>query len=519
MNERSRTENSSINFMFSIGTQIITLLVSFFSRTVFIKILGSDYLGINGLFSNILSILSLVELGIGASISFSLYKPIAENDYEKIAQLSNFFKKTYRLIAAVVAVVGLGFVPFMDFFVKTEEEIPHLMLYYILILANTVVSYLWVYKSTLVSADQRYYILRLNRFVFEMVRQIFQIMILCFTHNYMLYLLIQIACTIGSNLSISLRADKLYPFLKNNKSKLPKTEQKRIFVSIKDVFLYRFGGTILNNTDNILISKIISTATVGLYSNYTLVSGSISIFINLFFSSLTGSIGNLNAAESRKESLKIYNQMSYISYWIYAFSAIALYSLLDDFVILWISPEFSVGKLAVFAICLDYYLSGITQVNAIFRDTTGLFKQTKFIYLYASVINIVLSIILGYKFGLGGIIVATSLSRICTTVWFQPYVIFKYFFRTSPRNYIKTQIGYLFITAAAYIPVHLFNGVVGPVNTISFAVKVVFTAIVPNAIILLLTFRTDEFKMLKERVIFIVNTKILKKTSKNEEEV
>lgn len=500
MNEKSRTENTKINIGVNTGIQIMTLIVSFISRTVFIKILGEEYLGISGLFSNILNILSLAELGIGTSVVYALYKPIAENDREKISQLMKFYKTTYRIIALVVLAFGLLFIPFLDFFVKTDEEIPHLTLYYLLYLANSAASYLLIYKSSILNADQRYYVLKINRFVFEMLKHVLQISVMVLTHNFLFYLVVQIICTIGSNLSISRRVDKLYPFLKEHSGKLPGEEKRAILANVKNIFIYKIGGVILNNTDNILISKILGTVIVGYYSNYLLIVNAVTTFTTLIFSSITGSVGNLNASASPKESLRIYNLLHYISFWIHGFCAVAVMSLISDFVALWVGLEFRVDSFAVFAISVNLFLSGTVSINAVYRNTTGLFKDIKYIFVFTSVLNIVLSIVLGMKIGLGGILIATAISRILTTVWFEPYTILKKYFNTGYLSYFLRQIEYTAITVLAYVPIYFLNKMLPQITMVNFMVKVVFTAVIPNLVFLLCTFKTEEFSLLKHRI-------------------
>ena len=203
MKEKSRTFNSIRNIIFSVGVQIGTILITFLSRTIFIKILGSEYLGINGLFTNVLTILSLAELGIGNAIVYSMYKPIANKDEEKIAALMNFYKNIYRIIAIIILVLGTAIIPFLKYIINTDAEIEHLYLYYILFLTNTVSSYFFIYKSSMIIADQKLYIQKTYHFIQIIVQFILQVIILLITHNYTLYLIVQILCTIGNNLALS----------------------------------------------------------------------------------------------------------------------------------------------------------------------------------------------------------------------------------------------------------------------------------------------------------------------------
>jgi O-antigen/teichoic acid export membrane protein len=508
MNNRSRIFNSIRNIAVSTLIQVLTLILSFISRTLFIKYLGSEYLGINGLYTNILSVLSLAELGMGTSIIYALYKPLAENNTEKLAELMNFYKTAYRVIALIVATVGSALIPFLSFFIKTDSVIPHFRLYYILFLANSVCSYLFIYKSSIINADQRYYITKTNTFIFDLLRNVLQIVLLILTHNYILYLVIQIICTLGGNISIAIKANKRYPFLKNKKAKLPSDEKHKIFDNIKSVFVYKLGGVILNNTDNILISKIIGTICVGLYSNYILVVNAIETFTTLLFSSMTGSIGNLNATSSRKESLDVFESLNFMRFWIFGFCSIAFLSLLDSFVVLWLSTDYRLEHIVIVAIAFNVYVKGMSFSTSDFRDTTGMFRQTKYIFLFTAALNLILSIILGLKIGLSGILFATGISRILTNVWYEPVVMYKQYFKQSSVKYFMRQILYFILTFVAYIPVYFFNKLIPEVTFVHFIYRVIFTAIVPNVIFLLATFKLKEFQYLKDKIKLIFSKKL-----------
>ena len=228
----SRIVKSSYNAIFGILYQIVVLVFSFASRTIFIKILGSEYLGINGLFGNILTVLSLAELGFSSAINYSLYKPIADHDVHKIAALMKFFKKIYYVVATVVLGIGLSLVPVLRYLVNVETDIPNLTLYYILILMQTVISYLFVYKMAIINANQQGYLVS-NYGIFTYILQfVLQNAMLIMTHNFALYLSVQILCTLINNLLISHKADLVYPELKYQ-DRLKKSEKIAIFRNVK----------------------------------------------------------------------------------------------------------------------------------------------------------------------------------------------------------------------------------------------------------------------------------------------
>ena len=318
MDSTSRTKNSIRNMTFGITTQCIVLLINFISRSIFIYVLGIEYLGINGLFSNILSILSLADLGMGTAMMYSMYNPLANRDEKKLAALTRYFKRIYIIIAFSITVIGLALLPFLRDLVILEQPIKYLELYYLLFLADSVASYLFSYKTLIIYSDQKMYLLKMYSFAFVIIKFLVQTVIIFTTHNYILYLTIQVICTFLSNMCSAKKADKIYPYI-NKEETLEDSEKKKIFSDIKAIFLYKIGGVILNSTDNIIISVIIGTIFVGYYSNYTMIVNSILIFTTTIFNSIHSSVGNLNTSNDREYQYKIFNTLNFAAFWIFHF--------------------------------------------------------------------------------------------------------------------------------------------------------------------------------------------------------
>ena len=491
MKEKSRTYNSVRNIIFSLGVQLGVIILNFVSRTVFIKILGSEYLGINGLFTNVLTILSLAELGIGNAIVYSMYKPLANKDEHKISALMNFYKKVYQKIGIIVLILGIVIMPFLKYIVNTDQEIDHLYIYYILFLTNTVVSYFFVYKSSIITADQKIYIQKLYYFIKVVVQFILQVVVLLITHNFLLYLIVQVICTIGNNIALSIKADTLYPYINNNKVELNDNERKEIYGNVNAMFIYKISGTIVSNTDNILISIMIGTIWVGYYSNYYMIISAMLTIGTLIFSSMTASIGNLNAGSDRNKQCKLYNQLNFMSFIIFGILSIGLVNLFTDFIKIWIGNEYVLDTLTMISIVINFYTQGTLNPTWTFRDTTGLFKDTKWVSIILAVLNLVLSIILGKIIGLAGILMATSISRLLTTYWFQPYMLYKKIFKTSSKGYFIKQIKYIVIVIVTAIIVHLILSFIPQVSIIMFIIKGCISVII-SMIIFFIFIRKDE---------------------------
>ena len=423
----SRTKKSITNILFNLSDQIISLLLSFLSRSVFIYTLGVEFLGINGLFSDVLGMLSMADLGFGTAMAYSFYKPIAENDHDKISALITFYRKVYNIIATIILIVGLCITPFIRYIVNTNREIPHLEVYYLFSLASIVISYLYVYRTSIITADQKNYIVTRITIITNIIKTITQIISLLIFKNFIVYLAINILFVFLNNAIASHKAVTLYPYIKERKV-LPKKEIKEIFANLKSVFIYKVSSMLLNATDNILISVIVGTITVGYYSNYLLINNKLCGLISLFFTSLTASIGNIIVKETYKKRYEIFTIEQSISFIISGVVIPCFMVLINDLIVVWLGKSYSLGYPLAIAVSLNLYLQCVLQPLWSYREATGMYQKTKWVMLAAAICNIVLSIILGICWGVAGIIFASGISRIVTYVWYEPQLLFKNYF-------------------------------------------------------------------------------------------
>lgn len=437
----SRTKNTIFNLMANVGGQGVSILLRFISRSVFIFVLGKSYLGLNSLFSNILEVLSLAELGVGTAIIYNMYEPLAKKNYKKLAELTNYYKILYRKIAVIVFVIGMALIPFLDKIINLNKNVPHIYLFYILYLLNTTVSYLYIYKTSILSADQKEYKIKIYRTVFQFIQIIAQIAVLLIFKSYLLYMIIQIAVSIITNIWIAQKSSKMYPEVNNDKmAQLSKNEKKGIWSNIKAMFSYKIGGIVLNNTDQILISALVNTEMVGLYSNYLMITQAATSLTSMLFTSVKASIGNLVTEKDHEKEYEIFEVLELIAFWIYGGCTVGLSVLLNDFITVWIGNEYILSQTVVNIISISFYISGIIYPVWCYRETIGLFKQTRSILFYSAGINLILSIILGKNLGLGGILLATIIARVCTNVWFEPYKLYTCYFKKTFRNYLTVHI-------------------------------------------------------------------------------
>lgn len=493
-----RTLNSLKNFSTGIGINLMSNLFNFISRTIFINTLGTSYLGINGLLTNVLSMLSLAELGIGSAINFSLYKPLAEKDNQKIALLMKFYKQAYRVIGLVVLVLGLVLMQFLDVLVKDPGNVENLKLIFLIYVINTSYSYFMTYKITLINADQNGYKLATINIVFNAINTILQIAALVLFKNYILYLLTNMFVLLLQRIYTNRKIDKLYPILNEKvEGKLSKEELKIIIKNVKAMMFHKIGDYCINGTDNMIISTFISVSVVGLYSNYAMIISIITGIIMMFFNSITASMGNLIATEMEERKLEIFKVINFIGFWVYGFSAVCLYNLLNPFIELWIGKEFLISQNIVIIVILNYYLTGMRVPVHSVKAAAGLYDEDKFIPIIQSIVNLITSIILVQKLGLAGVFLGTLISSLVLPCWHRPYIIYKHVFKMSPKEYYKTYSIYAIVLICICLLISKIISLLFPtVTIISFIFMMIICTIIPNIIIVALFYRSYEFRYL-----------------------
>lgn len=508
MNQNSRTTNVIRNTIVGVGCQIFTSILMFVCRTYFIKVLGAAYLGVNGLFSNILSMLSLAELGIGPAIVFSMYKPIADNDELHIAKLMNFYKSAYRIVACVVAVIGLALLPFLNHLIKDTGGVENLRLIFILILSNTVISYFCAYKGSMLNADQKSYITVIFRNVFTVIQNIAQIIVLIITGNFILYLIVEIITTFLGNLIQAIYVDKKYPFLvKYKNEKIDKDERKAIMKRVQGMMMYKIGAVVLNGTDNLVLSKFVGLVAVGVYSNYLMIINLVKTYVSFFSSSISASVGNLIAKETKEKRYEVFNAIFLAYFWIYALCFIAFWVLFKPFMIWWLGNDYLLGSATLFIVLLNFYCYGVQECINTFTNATGMFWETRYKPIAECIINLGVSIFFASKIGILGVFIGTLVSYVCS-FWINPVVIYKKQFGKNVIIYFMRFTLYLIIACATSLGLEwLCSQLMPKPDFITIILRGLICVIVPNILFCVIFFKTKEFRYCTGLVKSIINRK------------
>jgi hypothetical protein len=367
-------------------------------------------------------------------------------------------------------------------------------------LGNSVLSYLFIYKKTLVDAHQLLYIGTLYHTVFLVLQDMVQIILLLTTGNFLLFLCVYLVCTVGNNICISVKADRLYPYLRDREVKtLPKEEKSRIFQNIKAMLMHKIGTVIVNNTDNLLLSSIVGITSVALYSNYYLIIGSVRQVLDEFFTGITASVGNLGVTEDSRKVKKIFEASFFVGQWMYGFAAICLYELLNPFVELSFGKSYVFPRAVVLILCINFFVTGMRKATLVFRDSMGLFWYDRYKSIAEAAINLTVSIFLAFRFGTAGVFWGTLVSTVTTSMWVEPYVLYRYKLHTSVLPYLKKYGVYSFVVAGLWFLTDRACRMVKGTLWEMLLIRLLICILLPNLGMLLLYGRTWEFRFLVQK--------------------
>lgn len=506
MKQRSRTEYSLINMFTGFVGYGLNTVIGFLCRIIFVRTLSAEYLGVSGVFTNILSVLSLAELGISSAIIYALYKPIAEENHKKIAAIMRFYQKAYAVIGTFVGIVGLVLMPFLNYIIKEPLAIKEsIYLLYGLYLLNTVTSYFFSYRASLLTAMQRQYIVSGYSYIVTIIQSVLQTIFLLITREYIWYLIIQIAGSIGYNIWVSQKASRDYPYILDKEVEpLSKAETKSLFINIKALAINKISGVLVNSTDNIAISFFSGISSVGYTSNYTLLSSTVGAFIGQVFNALPGSVGNLNATADDEGRYSFFKVLNLANFWLFGWGAIGIVLCSSDLVKLFFGAEYVLPIRIPLIIAINSFTIGMLQACYTYKSTLGLFRYGQYLLFLTGIINLVLDIILGRIWGIFGIYIATLIARACTNLWYEPYAVYRYGLKKSPILYFKRY--------CTYIIVLLIGGGLSWLvcNMCSFstignvAIKLVTCTVIPNTVFVIAFRKTNEFKYMRRSVKSII---------------
>lgn len=474
-----------LNVKYGVISQIIKILLQFAVRRTFIYYLGVELLGVHSLFTSILSMLAMTELGVGSAVAFSLYKPLAQNDTSKVTAIMCLFRKVYRVIGAIILFAGCIILPFIHEIVNTTTDIPYLEVMFFIVLLKTSLTYLlFAYSQTLLIAAECKYKVDKIISIFNIITSLGEILIILLTQNFILYLLVEMVCLILQQFLIYRKTCNQFPKIMNLRdAKLDKEERREIWKNVYGLSISKISGAVLGSIDSVVISVFISTTIVGYFVNYTLVQTAATTIISIAFTSVTANVGRKFAENTIIQS-HLY-LMFFMNFIICGTCVILYFVLINDFITLFFGNELLLSFDVVCAISLNMFISYMSLSIQVFKDASGIFWYGKYRPLATCILNVAFSLLLVRPLGITGVVLATALSRILTTFWFDPYLVFKYAFSGGVKRYFFVYGYYsLLVFVSASILRFIFTlPLFASITVSSFIVKTIIALVVTFTIL------------------------------------
>ncbi|MCL2676418.1 MAG: polysaccharide transporter [Streptococcaceae bacterium] len=494
-----RTANSLRNMSTAAVQILITIVLRFVAQSYFVHILGLKYQGLNGLFSSIIGMLGMAELGLGTAILFNMYGFIAKKDTDTIQALLRFYKWCYRFVALIVAVFGLILLPFLPMMVDMSSISENVYIIYLLFLIDAVVSYLFIYKQSILIAHQKTHVITMADLAYNIVYNLGQIALLILTHNFTLILMIVIVLQVMKNIWINAIADKRYPYIKEKKvSKLKASIAHNFFKQMRGQVFHIFGGFVVFGTDSLVISSFLGLKVMGLYSNYLLITNTLNNFFLQIVGAVTPSVGDLLTEHNDDESFAVHKKLSFVCFWLYSFASVSIFVIMQPFINLWLGEGFLLPTTVLFVIALNFYVQGMRSPMTVFQQAAGIFYENRFVPLMEAAVNLVATLLFVQWFGLAGVLMGTVLCTMVLYGYSFPKYTFVPIFKREVSVYVKEQVSYLLsfalvfaFTAGLAHFVHV-NNVWG-----EFILSVVLCLFIPNLICYFLFRKTEEFAYFK----------------------
>ena len=447
-----RAKNAGRNAFFGIILKIYQILIPFLMRTAMIYLMGVEYLGLNSLFSSILQVLNLAELGVGSAMVFSMYRPIAEDDTAKICALERLYLIYYRVIGFVIAVVGLILTPFVPKLINGGVP-ANLNVYvlYLLNLAATVLTYwLFAYKNSLFQAHQRTDIPSKISLLTNTAQYLLQFLVLLLFHNYYYYIIVMLATNTMNNIIVAIMANRAYPNYQP-KGNLSKEEIREINKRIKDLFTAKLGSTVVNSADTIVISAFLGLTVLAMYQNYYFILSAVMGIVQIIIYSCLAGIGNSIVTETIEKNYEDFKKLVFIVNWMVTICVSCFASMYQPFITLWVGEKYTFEYPVVILLCIYFYLVIMQQIIGLYKDAAGIWHQDRFRPLIASAVNLVLNLAFVNIWGIYAIIASTLISYIIVAIPWMITNVFKYVFKRSPKEYVtltvRNMIACTFVTA------------------------------------------------------------------------
>lgn len=504
----NRSRNTVRNIIWGLAYQVILLLFPFLIRTIILRILGTEYLGLNSLFTSILNVLNMAELGFSSAVVFSMYEPIANNNEELICALLAFYRKIYLVIGCVVLGLGLIILPLLPLLINgTYPSDINLYILYLLYILDTVLSYfLFAYKGSLLSAHHRNDLSSKINIIVRVSRYSLQIGLLLVFKNYYVYMVVMPICTILENLLNKWVAERYYPQYVC-KGKISKDVADVIKKQVSGLMVSKVCGTLRNSLDSIILSAFIGLVTVGIYGNYYYVLNAVHGILTIIGTSMKAGVGNSIVKENKEKNFADFQKFTFLYSWITGWFTCCMFCLYQPFMLLWTGSNKMLFPFPIMALfCIYFFILCASDMRNVYMDAIGLWWEARYRSILECVANLICNILFGYLWGVTGVIMATLVTYVIINLTYGTKILFdNYFYEESLWKYLWSQIKYFIVTCIALIVCYwICQYISGNVLMVLF-IRTIVCIVLPNIIFILVYKKNKDYIFAKQFILLVLS--------------
>ena len=502
------SKNSSRNIVTGVINKLVVLGLPFIIRTTIIYYLGEQYLGLSSLYTSILNVLNLAELGFNTAMVYSMYRPIAEDDKDSICALLALYRKIYRIVGLVVLFIGLAIIPFLrNLIYGNYPRNVNIYILYLIFLCNNVLGYfMYAYKSSLFIAHQRADITNNVATVIQLGSNILQVIMIVCTRNYYLYIIFTPIATVMSNITIGYLASKKFPEYQC-RGKVSKEQLHEIRKKVLALITHKVGTVIQSSIDSITLSALVGLTVLAIYNNYVYISTAIKGFVSILFTSIVAGLGNRVHINSVEKNYKDFNKLLFVNAWVVGWCSICLFCLYQTFVFLWVGPKLMLSNRTVLLLVILFYVDNIRSSVGTYKDAIGMWWEDRFRPIAISISNLILTVGLGKVIGLDGIIFATIFSYLFVSMYWETDVLFRGYFNEPTHGYFAKQGKYFLATLGIGCVTYYISQIVHYDTILGLFIQGIICLIIPNLMFIAVFRKTEEFQMVTESLKKVVSRK------------
>lgn len=498
MNE-SRSINTKRNIIAGLLYNLQSIFFNFIIRTALLFILGDQYLGLSSLFTSILSVLNLAELGFSSAIVVNMYKPLAEKNEQAVCALINYYKKIYQFIGLMILGIGLMIIPWIPKLINGSwpNNINIYLLYVFYLIETSLSYYLFAYKTSILEASQRTDLAKIIYSIINIIKSILQIFLLWVFKNYYLFVLTSLIFTILRNFSVFYITSKKFPKF-TACGVLDDNIKFTIKRQVSGLMISKIGGVSRNSFDSIIISIFSGLTDVAIYNNYYFIYYGIYAASNMITQAMQASVGNSIATENANKNLNDMNKFQFIFTWIIVICTACLICLYQPFMKIWVGEKRLLNNFQMVLFSLYFYIMSMTGIRNLYFQGNGLWWNAKKASILEAIGNLILNILLGYFYGISGVLIATIVTIFIFNYIMKTNILFKQYFRISPWCFYKDIIFYTFAAVFVCIICYKVCFFISFGGILSLLIKFIIVLLVSNFVWYLIFFNKTIYRESKE---------------------